>query len=188
MTPVLAPITTIRSIIGLIVAQMYQHIDSYPQDIQTLFFEQLSHCSTLFINKMDLTNVEDTARLLSKLERINGDANIQVGQYGELSLKSLLEVKNIVTKNRGTLHGRIEHRFIDMPKLETKESFIDTLDQLPQNVYRVKRFVHFTNAEHIYLVQYTQGEIELSPIYMNSDVPLYLIVIGKDLTHIELKL
>lgn len=75
-----------------------------------------------------------------------------------------------------------------MPKLETKESFIDTLDQLPQNVYRVKGFVHFTNAEHIYLVQYTQGEIELSPIYMNSDVPLYLIVIGKDLTHIELKL
>ena len=59
--------------------------------LQLYFYEQLRHCSTLFVNKIDKIEVEETARLLRQLERLNSDANIQVGQFGELNLKSLLE-------------------------------------------------------------------------------------------------
>ena len=71
---------------GIIDASMYSRIKSYPQDIAALFYEQLRHCSTLFVNKIDKIEVEETARLLRQLERLNSDANIQVGQFGELNL------------------------------------------------------------------------------------------------------
>ena len=54
LTPVLAPITTIRSMLGIIDAKLYEKIETYPRDIQALFYEQLSHCSTLFVNKIDI--------------------------------------------------------------------------------------------------------------------------------------
>ncbi|MDU5912297.1 MAG: CobW-like GTP-binding protein, partial [Staphylococcus epidermidis] len=63
-TPVLAPFITLRSMIGMIDASMYAQIKSYPRDIVALFYEQLRHCSTLFINKIDKVEVEETARLL----------------------------------------------------------------------------------------------------------------------------
>ncbi|MDU1548989.1 MAG: CobW-like GTP-binding protein, partial [Staphylococcus epidermidis] len=102
-TPVLAPFITLRSMIGMIDASMYAQIKSYPRDIVALFYEQLRHCSTLFINKIDKVEVEETARLLRHLERINSDANIQVGQFGELNLKSLLEPTHINSNTCGTL-------------------------------------------------------------------------------------
>ncbi len=65
---------------------------------------------------------------------------------------------------------------------------ISALDNLPQDVYRVKGFVRFSDQQHVYLVQYAQGNIELSPIQLKNDVPLYLIVIGKHLKQIQLDL
>ena len=52
-TPVLAPFITLRSMVGIIDASMYSRIKSYTQDIAALFYEQLRHCSTLFVNKID---------------------------------------------------------------------------------------------------------------------------------------
>lgn len=71
---------------------------------------------------------------------------------------------------------------------QTKADFIERLTQLPQQVYRVKGFVRFTDSKLIHLVQYAEGEIELTPIQFKSDVPLYLVVIGKHLDAIELDL
>ena len=132
--------------------------------------------------------MEETARLLRQLERLNSDANIQVGQFGELNLKSLLEPTHINSNACGTLHSNINHQFIENPRLQTKEEMISALDNLPQDFYRVKGFVRFSDQQHVYLVQYAQGNIELSPIQLKADVPLYLIVIGKHLKQIQLDL
>lgn len=188
LTPVLAPITTIRSMLGIIDAKFYEKIETYPRDIQALFYEQLSHCSTLFVNKIDIADFNQVARLLRHLEVINGDANIQVGQWGELTLNTLLNVKHLGAKQRGTLHHAINHQLIDTPRSQTKAAFIEKLTLLPQQVYRLKGFVRFTDSELIHLVQYAEGEIELTPIQFKSDVPLYLVAIGKHLDDIELDL
>ncbi|MCI2947158.1 GTP-binding protein [Staphylococcus caledonicus] len=187
-TPVLAPIIQIRSIVGVVDATMYERLDAYPADIQKLFLEQLRHCSTLFVNKIDLVAIEATAKLLRELESMNSTANILVGSYGSLSLKSLLEATNIKRHDSQILHGDIGHYYIEAPQLKSKAEFIDDLSDLPNDVYRVKGFVHFTDEQHIYLVQYAQGEIELSPIQLTADVPLYLVVIGKNLDNVDIPL
>jgi Putative GTPases (G3E family) len=148
-TPVLAPFITLRSMVGIIDASMYSRIKSYPQDIAALFYEQLRHCATLFVNKIDKIEVEETARLLRQIERLNSDANIQVGQFGELNLKSLLEPTHINSNACGTLHSNINHQFIENPRLQTKEEMISALDNLPQDVYRVKGFVRFSDQQHV---------------------------------------
>ena len=86
------------------------------------------------------------------------------------------------------MHNNINHQFIENPRIQTKEEMISALDNLPQDVYRVKGFVRFSDQQHVYLVQYAQGNIELSPIHLKADAPLYLIVIGKHLKQTELDL
>ncbi|PTE66945.1 GTP-binding protein [Staphylococcus devriesei] len=188
LTPVLAPIIQIRSIVGIVDATMYERLDAYPADIQKLFLEQIRHCSTLFVNKIDLVAIEATAKLLRELESMNSTANILVGSYGSLSLKSLLEATNIKRRDSQILHGDIGHYYIEAPQLKSKADFIDDLSALPNDVYRVKGFVRFTDEQHIYLVQYAQGEIEFSPIQLTADIPLYLVVIGKNLDNIDIPL
>ena len=100
--------------------QSCMKIETYPRDIQALFYEQLSHCSTLFVNKIDIADFNQVACLLRHLEVINGDANIQVGQWGELALNTLLNVKHLGAKQRGTLHHAINHQLIDTPRSQTK--------------------------------------------------------------------
>ena len=107
---------------------------------------------------------------------------------GELTLNTLLNVKHLGAKQRGTLHHAINHQLIDTPRSQTKAAFIEKLTLLPQQVYRLKGFVRFTDSELIHLVQYAEGEIELTPIQFKSDVPLYLVAIGKHLDDIELDL
>ncbi|MEB7397868.1 CobW family GTP-binding protein [Staphylococcus epidermidis] len=188
LTPVLAPIIQIRSIVGIVDATIYERFDAYPEDIQKLFLEQLRHCSTLFVNKIDLVAVDSTAELLRKLESMNSNANILVGSYGSLSLKSLLEATNVGGHKSKILHGDIGHCYIEHPQMKSKSEFIDKLSALPNDVYRVKGFIRFIDEQHIYLVQYAQGEIELSPIQLTADVPLYLVIIGKNLDNIDIPL
>ena len=66
---------------------------------------------------------------------------------------------------------------IDRYALKQKQRSLK-LTLLPQQVYRLKGFVRFTDSELIHLVQYAEGEIELTPIQFKSDVPLYLVAIG----------
>ena len=126
--------------LGIIDAKLYEKIETYPRDIQALFYERLSYCSTLFVNKIDIADFNQVARLLRHLEVINRDANIQVGQWGELALNTLLNVKHLDAKQRGTLHHAINHQLIDTPRSQTKADFIERLTQLPQQVYRVKGY------------------------------------------------
>ncbi|WP_257474411.1 CobW C-terminal domain-containing protein [Staphylococcus epidermidis] len=61
------------------------------------------------------------------------------------------------------MHSNINHQFIENPRLQTKEEMISALDNLPQDVYRVKGFVRFSDQQHVYLVQYAQGNIDYLP-------------------------
>lgn len=60
-----------------------------------------------------------------------------------------------------------------------KLQFIDYLDALPSNIYRMKGFIQFIDQPHTYLVQYMQGQFELTPVAFKKEVPQYLVLIGK---------
>ncbi|WP_260843751.1 CobW-like GTP-binding protein, partial [Staphylococcus epidermidis] len=90
-TPLLPPFITLTTILPIIDPSMYSPIKSYPQHIAPLFYQQLPHSSTLFLNKIHNIHLQQTPPLLPQLQRLNTDPNIQVSQFGELNLETVLE-------------------------------------------------------------------------------------------------
>ena len=189
LTPILAPFTRIKYMVGIVDVHMYQSLKSYPKDIQGLFYEQLSHCSHLFVNKIDLTHVDVTSQLLKELEIINPEADIQVGMYGRITLPKYTKTtdNNLqMTKTKidhQSLHQGIHHQYIETPVKCNQLQFIDYLDALPSNIYRMKGFIQFIDEPHTYLVQYMQDQFELTPIAFEKEVPNYLVLIGKNIQY-----
>lgn len=183
LTPILAPFTTITHMIGVIDASMYKHIKSFPKDIQGLFYEQLAYCSVLFVNKIDSADVETTSKLLKDLEVINPEADIQVGMHGSVTLPiSVRQMTATSDDKHKSLHQMINHQFVQSPVKCTKAQFIKRLACLPSHIYRLKGFMTFEDTTHTYLIQFTQGQYELTPVAFSKKVPEYLVLIGKGIS------
>ncbi|HCZ7718972.1 TPA: GTP-binding protein, partial [Staphylococcus aureus] len=183
LTPILAPFTTITHMIGVIDASMYKHIKSFPKDIQGLFYEQLAYCSVLFVNKIDSADVETTSKLLKDLEVINPEADIQVGMHGSVTLPISVRQMTATSDNKHkSLHQMINHQFVQSPVKCTKAQFIKRLACLPSHIYRLKGFMTFEDTAHTYLIQFTQGQYELTPVAFSKKVPEYLVLIGKGIS------
>lgn len=169
--------------IGVVDASMYKHIKSFPKDIQGLFYEQLAYCSVLFVNKIDSADVETTSKLLKDLEVINPEADIQVGMHGSVTLPISVRQMTVTSDNKHeSLHKKINHQFVQSPVKCTKAEFIKRLACLPSHIYRLKGFMTFEDTAHTYLIQFTQGQYELTPVAFSKKVPEYLVLIGKGIS------
>ncbi len=63
-----------------------------------------------------------------------------------------------------------------------KAEFIKRLACLPSHIYRLKGFMTFEDTAHTYLIQFTQGQYELTPVAFSKKVPEYLVLIGKGIS------
>ena len=160
--------------IGVIDASMYKHIKSFPKDIQGLFYEQLAYCSVLFVNKIDSADVDTTSKLLKDLEVINPDADIQVGMHGRVTLPISVGQMTVTSDNKHkSLHQMINHQFVQSPVKCTKAEFIERLACLPSHIYRLKGFMTFQDTTHTYLIQFTQGQYELTPVAFSKSARIF---------------
>lgn len=181
LTPVLSPIVRIDSIVNVIDAAMANKLSTYPDDIQHLFFAQLEHSSTLFINKIDRVDLDSLSEFLVNIGQQHQDADVRVGVQGQLGLSDLIQPQALHAKPSGQHHHRLNHIFIEQPTIVNQHTFIDHLEHLPTHVYRLKGFMRFADKPYTYLVQCTQQQIELTPIALQQDIPLYLVMIGINL-------
>lgn len=81
-----------------------------------------------------------------------------------------------------SLHKTINHQFVQSPAKCTKAQFIKRLACLPSHIYRLKGFMTFEDTAHTYLIQFTQGQYELTPVAFSKKVPEYLVLIGKGIS------
>lgn len=196
LTPALTPISTIQAVIGVIDASLYAKLETYPGDMQKLYYEQLAHCSHLFINKIDCCETEAVAKIYSDLNILNPEAEITIGSYGhiESDLFKQKEMKkreaiedNVSSCNTSQYrhHDGIGHRYFEFDSAIALEQLVGWLEKLPQSIYRVKGFMRFKEHPETQLVQYSAGQVEISPISIESKVQNYLVVIGNHLEKLE---
>ena len=140
LTPVLSPIVRIDSIVNVIDAAMANKLSTYPDDIQHLFFAQLEHSSTLFINKIDRVDLDSLSEFLVNIGQQHQDADVRVGVQGQLGLSDLIQPQALHAKPSGQHHHRLNHIFIEQPTIVNQHTFIDHLEHLPTHVYRLKGF------------------------------------------------
>lgn len=197
LTPALTPISTIQAVVGVVDASLYAKLDTYSGEMQKLYYEQLAHCSHLFINKVDKCETEAITTIYSDLTVLNPGAEITVGSYGKLESDLFTEKKTLesgrskesssaacaVHEHRH--HEGIGHCYFEFEQAISLEQLVKWLEDLPQSIYRVKGFMQFTEHPETQLVQYTTGQLEISSIELTSKVPCYLVVIGSNLEHLE---
>ncbi|MGN5882867.1 MULTISPECIES: CobW family GTP-binding protein [Staphylococcus] len=194
LTPVLAPISNIASVIGVVDASLYHRIDNYPGDMQKLYYDQLTYCSHLWVNKIDLCEPDQIAEILSDLNVLNDGAEISVGTYGQLDSQTLFshQAASIVPTQKDAdacahtpHHQGIGHRYFECVHTVELEDLVRWFETLPQSTYRVKGFVQLAEHPDVHLVQYAAGQLEIEPIQLENLVDRYLVVIGSDLNQIE---
>ncbi|AMY06354.1 GTP-binding protein [Staphylococcus condimenti] len=196
LTPALTPISTIQAVIGVIDASLYAKLETYPGEMQKLYYEQLAHCSHLFINKIDCCETEAVAKIYSDLNILNPEAEITIGSYGhiESDLFKQKEMKkreaiedNVSSCNTSQHrhHDGIGHRYFEFDSAIALEQLVGWLEKLPQSIYRVKGFIRFKEHPETQLVQYSAGQVEISPISIESKVQNYLVVIGSHLEKLK---
>lgn len=192
LTPVLAPISTIRSVIGVVDATLYQRVESYPGDMQKLYYDQLSYCSHLFINKIDRCEPEDIAPILSDLTILNQDAEINVGSFGQFETSTVfsneVQVKAETIPQAcdlGHAHSGIGHRYFAFKHSVKLEDLVKWFETLPQSTYRAKGFIQLAEHPQLQLVQYAEGQLEIEPIDLQNQTEQYLVVIGNQLDKIK---
>lgn len=193
LTPVLAPISTIRSVIGVVDATLYQRVESYPGDMQKLYYDQLSYCSHLFINKIDRCEPEAIAQIFSDLTILNQEAEISVGSFGQFETKTVFSNRVQVKESNPesydlnhTPHQGIGHRYFAFKHSVKLEDLVKWFETLPQSTYRAKGFVQLAEHPKLQLVQYAQGQLEIEPIDLHNQTEQYLVVIGSQLDQIKI--
>ncbi|UTB79962.1 CobW family GTP-binding protein [Staphylococcus carnosus] len=196
LTPALTPISTIQAVVGVVDASLYAKLETYPGDMQKLYYEQLAHCSHLFVNKIDCCETEAVATIYSDLNVLNPKAEITIGSYGHI--ESDLFKKEAITERQSLEnedssckvsqhrhHDGIGHRYFEFDNAIALEQLVGWLENLPQSIYRVKGFIRFKEHPDTQLVQYSAGQVEISPISLKSKVQNYLVVIGSHLEKLE---
>lgn len=194
LTPVLAQVSVIRSVIGVVEATLYQRIENYPGDMQKLYYDQLSYCSHLFINKVDRCEAEAIAPILSDLTLLNKEAEISVGSFGHFDTKTVFSNDRLVEGHTpqaqacdlGHAHQGIGHRYFALNHTIALEDLVKWFESLPQSTYRAKGFVQLAEHPQLQLIQYAQGQLEIEPIALQSQTDRYLVVIGSQLDQIKI--
>lgn len=193
LTPVLTPISKIKAVIGVVDASLYYRIDTYPPDMQKLYYDQLMYCSHLFVNKIDQCEVDTVASVLSDLNVLNQEAKVTVGSFGNIEADDLLNQSAIAFEStvptkackHQPSHEGIGHRYFEFNQAIALEDLVEWFKTLPKSTYRAKGFVQLKEHPSLQLVQYAEGQLEIDPIELNTPLNHYLVVIGSALNQVK---
>ncbi|MEP9853209.1 GTP-binding protein [Staphylococcus aureus] len=187
LTPVLAPYSKVVSILGILDANLYNNLKSFPEDIQSLVNKQIKYCSDVLFNKTDLVNTKQLLQSLNYFENAYPKIHYFITTHGQVSINNIKSStynsrKNI--KNSNIHHQNIGHILYNCEFSWNKKSFIEWLKTLPPNIYRVKGFLNFKKNNKNSIIQYSNNHlnIESTPLNMKE----YLVIIGYNIDYDKL--
>ncbi|ARJ50627.1 CobW family GTP-binding protein [Staphylococcus lutrae] len=185
MTPVLAPFIEDVSMLGIIDGAAYQQYHELPDTIQHLMHEQLCYSSHLIINKIDLLETDALLKVVDTVQATFPEIPYILTRDGELTLNEVQRMSKCRVSERSSVHhhGHLSHLMYEFESPIQQQALVEGLKEL-QGVFRVKGFVYFKDFETPYIVQYTQGHLELRPCPI-AMAP-YLIVVGQDLNSADI--
>lgn len=154
--------------------------------------DQISAADTILLNKCDLADKAELAALRKTLRGLNHRAVLVETEFGAVNPGHVYDI-NPFEQHAGLLpsmphrthhdhahEGFTSQRFIFSSALD-RGQLLNTLDGLPESVFRLKGIVHLADSPQPVVVQYVCGRHELSPLGDEFDQPGFLVAIGKDL-------
>lgn len=168
-------------IIGVVDAATFIDRERYTPQTKKLMEEQLSVCSLLLVNKMDLIT-EGEREKLTELNIINDKATIFYTTYGRVSNDQIRSVnqKDLQLEYSHGDHHNINSLNYTFTSAIDRRLFYQFILRLPENVLRLKGYVMFRDEPNvIYEFQYAHGMPNYQPV--ECDKNLTIVIIGEHL-------
>jgi G3E family GTPase len=158
--------------------------------------EQIRAANLLLLNKKDLLDEVQLQEVKNKLRQINPTAPILTTQQGDINPALIYggdpQDNNEITKQKQYQGEGLQIHYshegyglssykISFPNALDRDGFLEAIESLPANVFRIKGVVDFIDTGKPLLFQYVAGRFELSEFNNPNLADRFLIFIGQDL-------
>ena len=158
--------------------------------------EQIRAANLLLLNKKDLLDEVQLQEVKSKLRQINPNAPVLTTQQGdinpalayggdprdnnEITKKKEYQGKGLQIHYSHGAYGLSSYK-ISFSNALDRDRFLEAIESLPPNVFRIKGVVDFVDTGKPLLFQYVAGRFGLSEFNNPNLADRFLIFIGQDL-------
>ncbi len=190
LSPLFAGKIEMRGIITTVDGTLWAARSQFQPQLQQLLLEQVRHADLILINKSDLLSDSGQARVSMEIQSINPEARCILTTYSRVSQRELKDMAFAPKRESKTAHvhkalrlGTFVHRF---QKPVNRVRFEEFLRSLPDQIYRIKGYIQFSDSQYPDLFQYSYG----TPLFMMEYIklPLTIVFIGQDIDWKEIQL
>lgn len=189
MSPLFADQLHINGIISLLDAKRWKDKSKLNKRLQKLLLEQIIHADVILLNKLDGLTEEEKASVLFEIQSYNSNSRVIMTEFAKVNPK---DIKNVNLSPKGkhektdvneTLH--LKTFVYQFSKPISRSAFEDWLRQTPENIYRIKGYMKFTDSPSLFSFQYSYGV----PLYLQEmmELPMNLVFIGENINHEEME-
>lgn len=189
LSPLFAGSIEMKGIITTVDGTLWSVRSQFQPQIQQLLVEQVRHADLVLINKSDLLTDYEQGKVAMEIQSINPASRCILTTYSKISLRELKNTAFMPKSGHESAHvksslrlGTFVHRFRKPVK---RDQFDDFLRGLPDQIYRIKGYIQFTDSQYPDLFQYSYG----MPLFMKEfmNMPLNLVFIGQGIEWGEIK-
>ena len=192
---ILNELETLRPLVRLDSVTTLVDAENSPKMLQDsdLARNQVKAADTILINKCDLVSEEQLTALTEQLVTLNKRALMVQTEYGAINPGTIYDFDPQQQTMTGLLPAPLGHahhthateeftsqRFA-FPTPLARAELIETLEALPEEIFRLKGIVRVAEDPHPTVVQYVSGRYELSRMDTEFDDEGFLIAIGKNM-------
>ncbi|WNF21372.1 GTP-binding protein [Mesobacillus jeotgali] len=181
LSPLFADKLAIKGIITTVDGIQWLNRATLDPQVHQLLLEQVKHADLIIVNKSDLLNEAEKAKINLDIQGLNSQAKCILSTYSKVPMKLLQELAYTEKAKSPGAHVQADLRlstFVHQFKGSiSHERFEDFLRALPDSIYRIKGYVLFDHSQYPDLFQYSYG----MPLYMKEymKMPLNLVFIGQ---------
>ena len=155
------------------------------------YTQQVANADIVLLNKTDLVSVEDLDKVQEQIRALNPEASIVFTEQCDVEPAMVLEgASQVAHLEHSGVHSHTHHHEHDHEHPAPADSFVLDADgdwrrddierffaELPDGVWRAKGFMGIDGTPC--LVQYTMGQLEITPAEARDNV--HLVFIGRPL-------
>ncbi|GAM16756.1 CobW family GTP-binding protein [Mesobacillus selenatarsenatis] len=181
LSPLFADKLAIKGIITTVDGKQWLNRQSLDPQVHQLLLEQVKHADLNIVNKSDLLNESEQAKISMDIQGLNPQAKCILSTYSKVPLKLLEGLAYTEKAKSAGAHVQADLRlstFVhQFQSAISQKDFEDFLRSLPDSIYRIKGYVLFDHSQYPDLFQYSYG----MPLYMKEymKMPLNLVFIGQ---------
>jgi G3E family GTPase len=192
---------SLQSIISLVDASHffdYQSFFSSSKEIRKLLKEQITNANIIILNKTDLVSAKKLEKIENKLKEMAGQGvPLLKTTFGDVPMDELFAPRITSVTINGTKHEETHHHHehhdhhhhhaaIQAVKIENvkpfqRMDFEKWLKGLPNNIFRGKGIIQFSETPGFFEFQYSAKQFSFNRIQSPSNIKPVIILIGNDM-------